>query len=78
MRRAVLIVVVVLGSAIGCTDNPVSPSAVPVRADAFRNSSVYRPESGQPCAPFFYYSSCACWVPCDQVPPPPHRRSMRH
>ena len=116
MRRAALIVVVVLGSAIGCTDNPVSPSAVPVRADAFRNGSVYRPESGQPCAPYFYYSSCACWVPCvtltlpmaaavaagagsvsvnltatdatgpgfltvwpcGQVPPPPHRRSMRH
>ena len=82
MRGAVLIVMVALGSAVGCTDNPVSPSAVgpsavPGRRTAFRNRLVYRPESGNPCAPFFFDRRCGCYVPCGQVRPPSHLRTRR-
>ena len=82
MRGAVLLVMVALGSAVGCTDNPVSPSTVnlsaaPVRPDAFRNRLVYRPESANPCAPFFFDPRCGCYVPCGQLPPPSHQRTRR-
>ena len=82
MRGAVLLVMVALGSAAGCTDNPVSPSAVgssavPVRQDAFRNRLVYRPEPANPCAPFAFDARCGCYVPCGQGRPPSHRGTRR-
>jgi hypothetical protein len=73
MRRAVLVVIVALGSAVGCSDNPVSPSAVPGRADAFRNRLVSRPDVDKTCiVPW-----CGCAAPCDQGRSPAHRRSSR-
>ena len=78
MKAAVLIVTIALGAAAGCTDNPVSPSAVPSRPNAFRNRLVYRPESNNPCVAsfYYYYPACVCDIPCSPAPwPAPHSRS---
>jgi hypothetical protein len=80
MKAAVLTVAIALGTAVGCTDNPVSPSTVQARPDAFRNRLVSRPESENPCVDtfYYYYPACVCYAPCVPVPwPPPHSRPHR-
>jgi len=73
-----LIVTVALGGATGCTDNPVSPSAVRIGSEPFQNRLVYRPAPDNMCVPRDNFASCTCSVPCGQLPPPRrHSRFIR-